>query len=173
MKSYRRDRNFMSPAVWGEAFWDYMFLYGRPGPETCSAEEAQRCFEILAWFVPCKACRIHFKTKLKTDPVTLPVFKWVHRYKNEVNARQRRVGLRKPDLGLKQAAEQQRKLNRREVLNTFHRILKLTLPLRNPANPHPARYTEERTRRMLARLDACTAHCVRRLARQPTARRRA
>lgn len=165
-RGHRRDYRFMSPAFWGKAFWDFMFLYAR----TCSAEKVQECFKTLTWFVPCKACRIHFKTKLRNDPVKEPVFEWIHEYKNEVNKRQREMGLDKPDLKLDAAKSKQNKLDGKTVLRTFYRVLKLTLPKRSPKSPHPYRFSEEHIRRKLARLNACTAHCVHKSALQPTTR---
>lgn len=144
-----RDKRFVRPKFWGRAFWNYMFMYSKYS-ENSKITPLQH-FKTLSFFVACNKCRSEFRKKLKNDAPPVDkneLFKWIWKFKNEVNKRQRDyLNLDKKDISLKQAKQNQYKLNDSSVMSLFFKILIRSMP----TLPHHHRF-RTRTRYKLYRV---------------------
>ena len=84
------------PSVWGPFFWHTMHIIaiGYPiKPTYGDKHAAKEFFESLQFLIPCQLCREHYKTYLKSMPVTPhldrreDLFRWTINLHNEVNAK--------------------------------------------------------------------------------------
>jgi len=129
-----RDKRFMTPNFWGRAFWNYMFMYSKYS-ETSKIKPLQH-FKTLSFFVACNKCRTEFRKKLKNDPPPEgkhELFKWIWKFKNEVNKRQREnLSMNKKDISLKQASENQSAMSDLTVMSLFFKKLIHSMPVLPP-----------------------------------------
>lgn len=125
-----RDKRFIQPIFWGRAFWNYMFMYSKHA-ETSKITPLQH-FKTLSFFVACNKCRTEFIKKLKNDPPPVgkhELFKWIWKFKNEVNKRQREhLSMDKKDIPLGQAKENQYKMSDLAVMFLFFKKLIPSMP---------------------------------------------
>ncbi len=126
-----RDKRFIKPEFWGLAFWNYMFMYSKYSEN--SKITPSKHFKTLLFFVACKKCRIEFRNKLKCDPPPRgkhELFKWIWKFKNEVNERQRKeLNLHKKNISLKKAKQNQSRLNDSSVILLFFERLIASMPI--------------------------------------------
>ena len=137
-----RDKRFTKPKLWGNPFWNYMFMYSKFSDK--SKITSLEHFKTLSFFVPCNKCRSCFRKKLRYDPPPdgqNELFEWIWKYKNEVNQRQRtNSNLNKKDISLKRAKQNQYKLNDSSVFSFFFEILILSMP----TLPHQHRFRAQK-----------------------------
>lgn len=95
-------------------------------------------FKTLSFFVACNKCRSEFRKKLKNDPPPEgkhELFKWIWKFKNEVNKRQREYlpgHQDKKDIPLKQAIKNQYSMIDLTVISLFFKKLILIMPALPP-----------------------------------------
>lgn len=95
-----------------------------------TSEKTLQHFKTLSFFIACDECRSKFRKKLK-EP--LPegkheLFKWIWKFKNEVNKRQREQCEPKKDISLKQAEENQYAMSDLTVMSLFFQKLIPSMP---------------------------------------------
>ena len=136
-----RDKRFIKPKFWGLAFWNYMFMYSKYSEK--SKILPLQHFKKLSFFVACNKCRSEFRNKLKSDPPPEgknELFKWIWKFKNDVNKRQRRyLNMDKKDLSLKQAKRNQSRLSDSSVISLFFERLIPSMPALPPHHRFRAR----------------------------------
>lgn len=132
-KNVYREKIFIKPKFWGLAFWNYMFMFSKYIEH--SKRSSLQHFKTLLFFVPCKKCRIEFKKKLKINPPPNEknkLFRWIWKFKNEVNARQRAtLKLDKKNITLKRALYEQSMLRDSNIICNFFQKLILSMPIYN------------------------------------------
>jgi hypothetical protein len=148
----------MKPKFWGRAFWNYMFMYSK------YSETRERTpllhFKTLSFFVACNKCRSEFIKKLKNDPPPEgkhELFKWIWKFKNEVNKRQRELlpgHQGKKDISLTKAKTKQYAMSDFSVLLFFFKKLILSMPTLPPDHLFRGRtrYKANRVNEKLKRL---------------------
>lgn len=142
MVRLHRDIRFVKPAAWGREYWNYMFLVARLFSAPC----VHKHFCALSFFIPCRACRRHFRRKLREVPVTNDPFQWVWRYKNDINTK-----LGKKTIPLKQAQEEQLGLENTNVTRDFLSVLIPSIPVPRPLVPARYRSTSSYSREYVLR----------------------
>lgn len=157
-----RDKRFMKPKFWGRAFWNYMFMYSKYSEKITitSKRTPLQHFKTLSFFIACKKCRNEFNKKLKNDPPPEgkhELFKWIWRFKNEVNERQREhlpKHKHKKDISLATAKKKQHAMSDFSVMSTFFKKLIPSMP--NLPHDHyfrgKIRYSSYRVNEQLKRL---------------------
>lgn len=151
-----RDKRFITPDFWGLPFWNYMFMYSKYSEN--SKTTPLNHFKTLSFFVACKKCRIHFRKKLEEDPPPRgekELFKWIWKFKNEVNERQRKyLKKKKKDISLKKAKHNQSILTDSSVISIFYRKLIASMPIlpRNHSFRHKTQYKADYVLQKLRKL---------------------
>lgn len=149
-----RNKRFIQPSFWGRAFWNYMFMYSKYSDK--SKRTPLQHFKTLSFFVACNKCRREFRSKLISDPPPTEkneLFKWIWKFKNEVNKRQRiHLKLNKKDITLSQAKRDQSMLDDHEILFCFFQKLILSMPSHRPLVPAKNQYDANYVLRKLYRL---------------------
>lgn len=153
-----KDKRFIKPKFWGRAFWNYMFMYSKYSES--SKRTPLQHFKTLSFFVSCNKCRSEFIKKLKNDPPPEgkhDLFKWIWRFKNEVNKRQRERlpgHKHKKDISLSKAKKKQNAMNDFYVMSTFFEKLIISMPTLPPDHDFRARtrYSFYRVTEKLKRL---------------------
>lgn len=147
----RRDRRFIQTKFWGRSFWNYMFMYSKY--VDYSKRTPVQHFKTLSFFVACDKCRCEFEKKLRCDPPPeegAALFRWIWKYKNEVNARQRKnLKLNKQDITLREARREQSALLDSDIISVFFQKLIPSMPVRNPLDPARRRYSAHLVTRKL------------------------
>ena len=127
-----RDKKFIKPKFWGRAFWNYMFMYSMYYKYSEKNKRTPlKHFKTLSFFVPCNACRREFQKKLKIDPPPKgnhELFKWIWKFKNEINERQRKKGINKKDISLTKAKKNQNAMSDFSVMSCFFEKLISSMP---------------------------------------------